>query len=84
MEFTNKGLSGILTLVIIFTILLLTIKLLPIVIVGGLLIYAIYKSYNFVKAHFGKKNNSFEKITVEDEFDMNKDQVIDVEYEDVK
>lgn len=66
------------------------VTLLPTILIAGFAIWCVYKAYTYIKLKFNKKNyrknytTSFYKNSTNDIPDISKENVIDVDYEELK
>ncbi|WP_050608035.1 hypothetical protein [Clostridium niameyense] len=94
----SNNIGKIISIITIIALCVLSIiffvKLLPTILIAGFAIWCVYKAYDYIKLKFNKKsykknykknsNTNFYKDSTNDIPDISKENVIDVDYEELK
>ncbi|KZL91228.1 hypothetical protein [Clostridium magnum] len=91
MDFVNKNFSGTFKIIIAIAAMFVFIKILPLLLIVGLIAWTGFKGVRYFKARAHKKVNKHEKMDVStnidgngDPFDFTGKNVVDVEYEEIR
>lgn len=90
MDFVNKNFSGTFKIIIAIAAMFVFIKILPLLLIVGLIAWTGFKGVRYFKAGAHKKVNKHEKMDVStnidgngDPFDFTGKNIVDVEYEEI-
>lgn len=91
MDFVNRNLSGAFKIILTIMAVLIFIRILPVLLVVGVVAWGGFKGVKYLKTRGNKKANKYEKMDVnanihdeKDSFDFTGKNVVDVEYEEIR
>ncbi|MCH5138214.1 hypothetical protein JMF89_13510 [Clostridiaceae bacterium UIB06] len=91
MEFVNRNISGVFKILIAIIAVFVFVKILPLLVIGGVIVWAGFKGVKYFKNRENKKAGKFENIDTNESIDHNEDpfdftgkSVVDVDYEEIK
>ena len=91
MDFVNRNLSGAFKIILTIMAVLIFIRILPVLVVVGVVAWAGVKGVKYFKTRGNKKANKYENMDVnsnihdeKDSFDFTGKNVVDVEYEEIR
>lgn len=91
MDFVNRNLSGVFKSVLAILTILIFIKVIPLLVLVGIVGWGAFKSYRYFKTlknrNANKKEEVYSQSSVYNEesfFDLKDKNIVDVEYEDIR